>query len=80
MVYALKYIELKMVKTDQLREKINIEGFHENGCYGNQAQPLEVLFDSIEDNNSFSFTKQDLIFKQAYLKGFSFVVCNKLKF
>ena len=53
MIYALKYIELKMVKTDQLREKINIEGFHENGCYGNQAQPLEVLFDSIEDNNSF---------------------------
>ena len=26
-------------------EKINFEGFPENGCYGNQPQPLEILFD-----------------------------------
>ena len=71
MVYALEYIELKMVKTDQLQEKINFEGF--------QAQPWEVLFDSTDDNNSScSFTKQDLIFNQAYLKGFCLVLCNKV--
>ena len=79
MVYALEYIELKMVKTDQLREKINFKGFHENDCYSNQAQPWEVLFDSTDDNNSScSFTKQDLIFNQAYLKGFCLVLCNKV--
>ena len=27
-------------------EKIHFEGFPENGCYDNQPQPLEVLFDS----------------------------------
>ena len=61
-------------------EKINFEGFPENGCYGNQPQPFEVLFDSIDANNSCSFTKQDLILKQAYLVGFCFVLFNKLKF
>ena len=43
-------------------EKINFEGFTQNGCYGNQPQALEVLFDSIDANNPCSFTKQDLIF------------------
>ena len=55
-------------------------GFTQNGCYGNQPQPLEILFDSSDANNSCSFTKQDLIFKQAYLVGFCFVLFNKLKF
>ena len=57
-------------------EKINFEGFTQNGYYGNQPQPLEILFDSIDANNSCSFTKQDLIFKQAYFVGF----CCVLKF
>ena len=61
-------------------EKINFKVFPENGCYGNQPQPLEVSFDSIDANNSCSFTKQDLILKQAYLVGLCFVLCSKLKF
>ena len=55
-------------------EKINFEGFTQNGCYGNQPQPLEIFFFFC------SFTKQDLIFKQAYLVGLCFVLFNKLKF
>ena len=39
-------------------EKTNFEGFPKNGCYGNQPQPLEVLFDSTDCNNPCSFTKQ----------------------
>ena len=61
-------------------EKINFEGFTQNGCFGNQPQPLEIMVDSTDPNNSWSFTKQDLIFKQAYLVGFCFVLFNKLKF
>ena len=34
----------------------------------------------VDCNNSCSFTKQDLIFKQAYLVCFCVVLCNKLKF
>ena len=60
--------------------KINFEGFLENGCYGNQPQSLEVLFDSINSNSSCSFTKQDLIFKQACLVCFCVVLFNKLQF
>ena len=56
-------------------EKINFAGFTQNGCYGNQPQP-----NSVDVNNSCSFTKQDLIFKQAYLVGLCFVLFNKLKF
>ena len=62
------------------KERRHFEGFTQNGCYGNHSQPLEVLFDSTEANNPCSFTKQDLIFKQAYLVGFCFVLFNKLKF
>ena len=51
-------------------EKRNFEGFTQNGCYGNQSRPLEVLFDSTDANNPCSFTEQDLIFKQAHLIGF----------
>jgi len=50
-------------------EKINFK----NGCYGNQEEPLEVLV-----NSSCCFTKEDLIFKQAYLASFCFVLFNKL--
>ena len=38
------------------------------------------LFHSSGANNSCFFTKQDLIFKQAYLVGLCFVLFNKLKF
>ena len=61
-------------------EKINFDDFTQNGSYGNQPQPLQILFDSINVNNSCSFTKQDLIFIQGYLVGFCFVLFNKLKF
>ena len=61
-------------------EKINFEGFTQKGCYGNQPQPLEILFDISDANNSCCFTKQDLIFKQAHLVDFCFVLFNKLKF
>ena len=44
------------------------------------SHSLEVLFDTTDANNPCSFTKQDLIFKQAYLVGFYFVLSNKLKF
>ena len=29
-------------------KKINFEGFTQNGCYGNQPQPLETFFESID--------------------------------
>ena len=47
-------------------QKINLEGFTQNGCYGNQPQPFEVVFYSIDANTSCSFTKQDLTVKQAH--------------
>ena len=34
------------------KEKINFEGFTQNGWYGNQPQPFEVVFYSIEANTS----------------------------
>ena len=60
-------------------QKMNFEGFTQNACYGHQSQRLEVLFDSTDANNPCPFTKQDLIFTQAYLVGFCFVLFNKLK-
>ena len=39
---------------------MNFEGFTQNGCYGNQPQPFEVVFHSIDANTSCYFTKQDL--------------------
>ena len=39
--------ESSIVSDCTREQKINFEGFPENGCYGNQPQPLEVLFDSI---------------------------------
>ena len=51
-------------------EKMNFEGFTQNGCYGNQPPPFEVLFYTNDANSSCSFTKQDFILKQAYLVSF----------
>lgn len=45
------------------KEKMNFEGFTQNGCYGNQPQPFEALFYSIDANSSCSFTEQDLTVK-----------------
>lgn len=62
---------------------MNFDGFTENGCYGNQPHPFEVLIKSIisiYEESSCSFTKQDLTFKQAHLVSFCFVLCNKPKF
>ena len=74
-------------------EKIIFLGFTQNGGYGNQPQ-LEILLDSSDVNNSCYFTKQDLVFYQAYLAGLCqsryqdlytrlglcFVLFHKLKF
>ena len=38
------------------KEKMNCEGFTQNGCYGNQPQPFEA-------NSYSSFTNQDLTVK-----------------
>ena len=61
-------------------QKMNFEGFTQNDCYGNQPQPFEVVFYSIDANTSCSFTKQDLIVKQAYLASFCFVLRFETKF
>jgi len=61
-------------------EKLNFESFTQNGRYGNQPQPFEVVFYSIDANTSCSFTKQDLTVKQAYRVSFCFVLCNEPKF
>ena len=39
----------------------------QNGCYGNQSHPFEVLIDT---DSSSSFTKRDFTFKQAHLVSF----------
>ena len=62
------------------KEKINFEGSTENGCYGNQPLPFEVLFYSIDTNTSCSFTKQNLTVKQAYRSSLCFVLCNEPNF
>ena len=59
---------------------MNFEDFAQNGCYGNQPQPFEVVFYNIDANTSCSFTKQDLIVKQAYLASFCFVLRFETKF
>ena len=60
-----KYGEKRSIVCDCTREeKIHFEGFTQNGCYGNQPQPFEVVFYSIDANTSCSFTKQDLTVKQ----------------
>ena len=79
---------LSLVKKDQLcaiiictrEQKMNFEGFTQNGCYSNQPQPFEVVFYSIDANTSCSFTKQDLTVKEAYRASVCFVLCNEPKF
>ena len=44
-------------------EKLNFQSFTQNGCYGNQTQPFEVVFYSIDANTSCSYTKQNLTVK-----------------
>ena len=51
-------------------EKMNFEGFTQNGCYSNQPQPVEALFYTNDAKSSCSFTKQVFISKQAYLVSF----------
>ena len=77
----VKYGEKRSTVCDCTRkEKINFEGFTQNGCYGNQPQPFEVVFYSIDANTSCSFTKQNLTVKQAYRASLCFVLCNEPKF
>ena len=78
-------VSLNMLKKGQLcdctrKEKINFEGFTQNGCYGNQPQPFEVVFYSMDANTSCSFKKQNLTVKQAYRASLCFVLCNEPKF
>ena len=80
-------VSLNMVKKYQLcanctrKEKINFEGFTQNGCYGNQPKTFEVVFYSIDAKTSCSaFTKQNLTVKQAYRASLCFVLCNEPKF
>lgn len=48
--------EISIASDCALEEKVNVEGFTQYGCYDNQPKTLEVLFDSIDVNNSCSFT------------------------
>ena len=48
----------------------DFEDFTQNGCYGNQSNPFEVLFYSIVPDR---LKKQDLTFKQAYFAFFGFI-------
>ncbi len=76
-----KFGEKRPIVCDCTREqKINFEGFTQNGCYGNQPQPFQVVFYSIDANISCSFTKQDLTVKKGYRGSFCFFLCNELKF
>jgi len=53
------------------KKEMNREGFTQNGFYGNQPHPFKVVFYSIDAN---TFTKQDLIFKQAYCGSLYFIL------
>jgi len=73
-----KYGEERSIVCYSTQEKkLNFESFTQNGCYGNQPQPFEVLGYSTDASSSCSFKKQDLIFKEAYLVSFCFVLCDK---
>ena len=56
------------------KQKMNFEGSTQNGCYGNQPQPFEVVVYSIDAITSCSLTKQDLTVKQAHGASFCFVL------
>ena len=83
-IWTKKFVQIWWKKTNCVLlhswTEMNFEGFTQNGCYGNQSQPLEVLFYSTDAKNPCPFTKQYLIVKQAYLVGFCFVLFNKLNF
>ena len=53
---------------------MNFEGFTQNGCYGNQPQPFDVVFYGVDANTSCSFTEQDLTVKQAHRANFCFAL------
>ena len=60
-LYTDQKVCLNLVKKDQLCAiALMNKGFTQNGCYGNQPQPFEVVFCSTDANTSCSFTKQDL--------------------
>ena len=59
-------------------QKINFEGFTQNGCYGNQSQPLEVFVDSTDANNPCPFKNQDLIFKKSRFDFQTSISCRFL--
>ena len=61
---------LNLAKKDQLcttafMNRKKIEGFTQNGYYGNQPQPFEVGSVGVNTKKHCSFTKQDLTVKQA---------------
>ena len=45
-------------------QKINFEGFTQNGCYGNQPQPFEVVFYSIDASTSCNGLESKHLFKK----------------
>ena len=77
-ILGTRLISLRCYCTHE--QKMNFEGFTQNGCYGNEPQPFEVLFYSIDANTSCSFTKQDLTVKQAHRANFCFVLGFEPKF
>ena len=79
-LYMDQKVCLNLVKKDQLcaialmNRKMNFEGFTQNGCYGNQPQPFDVVFYGVDANTSCSFTEQDLTVKQAHRANFCFAL------
>ena len=46
------------------RRELNFESFTQNGSYGNQPQPSEVVFYSIDASTSCSFTNEHFKLKK----------------
>jgi len=57
---------------DCTHEEKVFEGFTQNGCYGNQPHPFEIVFYSSDANTSRSFTKQDFTFQTSISRKFLF--------
>ena len=74
-----KYGEERSTGCDCTHEEKVFFRFNSKWLLWQPATALEILFDSSDSNNSCSFTKQDFIFKQAYLVGLCFVLFNKQK-
>ena len=69
---CLNMVKNRSIVCDYTRTaKINFEGFTQNGCYGSQIQPFEVVFYSIDTNTSCSFTKQNLTVVGVYVLLFA---------